>query len=186
MIDPEVAFYIAQGISVVTAVIAILSVQLKNMKGILVTQIIGNSLVASTYFLLGRFTGAGVSIIAVVQTVVMYFYNAKDKKPHIPVTIAFIAAYVLNAVLTFSSVFDIFPAISAVCFALAVAQTKPIRFRFFSIWNPLCWTVYDVYAKAPVNLLMHLGILISVLVACVRLDGFFGLMKKRNSKNSDS
>ena len=77
--NPELLPYVVNGISMITAVIAILSVQLKNMKGILATQLIGNTLAASTYFLMGGFTGAGVSIIAVVQTVVMYFYNAKDK-----------------------------------------------------------------------------------------------------------
>ncbi len=176
----EIAFYIAQGISVITAIIAIMSAQLKNMKAILVTQIIGNSLASSTYFLLGGFSGAGISIIAVLQTVVMYFYNVNDKKPHIPVTAAFILAYVVNAVLTFGSIFDIFPAIAAICFALAVAQTKSMNYRFFSIWNPLCWLVYDVYTHAYGNLLMHLGIFISVMIACVRLDGFFGLIKKKN------
>ena len=176
--NPELLPYIVNGISIITAVIAILSVQLKNMKGILATQLIGNSLAASTYFLMGGFTGAGVSIIAVVQTVVMYFYSLKDKKPHVPVTIAFIAAYVINSVLTFSSIFDIFPAISAICYALAVAQIKPIRFRFFSIWNPFCWMFYDVHAQLPINFLMHLGIFISVIVACIRLDGFFGLIPK--------
>ena len=180
--NPEIVFYIAQGISVITAAIAILSAQLKNMKGILITQIIGNSLAASTYFLLGGFSGAGISIIAVLQTVVMYFYNVKDKKPHIPVTVAFILAYLVNAAFTFGSIFDIFPAIAAVCFALAVAQTKSMNYRFFSIWNPLCWMVYDVYAQAYGNLLMHLGIFISVIIACIRLDGFFGLIKNNNKK----
>lgn len=182
--NPETVFYIAQGVSVVTAVIAILSAQLKNMKGILITQIIGNSLAASTYFLLGGFTGASVSIIATLQTVVMYFYNIKDKKPHIPVTLAFILAYVVNAVLTFGTLFDIFPAIAAVCFALAVAQTKPMIYRFFCIWNPLCWLVYDIYTHAYGTLLMHLGIFISVMIACFRLDGFFGLIKKKNKNNT--
>ena len=181
--NPEILPYVVNGISVITAIIAILSVQLKGMRGILVTQIIGNTLAASTYFLVGRFTGAGVSIIAVVQTVVMYFYNMKDKKPHRIVTLAFIAAYIINAALTLLTVFDIFPAISAVCYALAVAQIKPVRFRFFSIWNPLCWMIYDVYAKLPVNFLMHLGIFISVIVACVRLDGFFGLIPKTKKEN---
>ena len=40
--------------------------------------------------------------------------------------------------------------------------------------------VYDVYTHAYGNLLMHLGIFISVMIACVRLDGFFGLIKKKN------
>lgn len=174
---PETAFYIAQGIGAITAAIAILSAQLKNMKGILITQIIANSLAASTYFLLGGFTGAGVSIIAVLQTAVMYFYNVKDKKPPVPVTASFIAAYVVNAALTFGSVFDIFPAIAAICFALAVAQTRSMSYRFFCIWNPLCWIVYDVYTQALGNLFMHLGIFISVIIACIRIDKFFGLIK---------
>ena len=41
-------FYIAQGISIVTALVAILSMQLKNMKSILVFQITANLLAAST------------------------------------------------------------------------------------------------------------------------------------------
>jgi hypothetical protein len=183
MMNQEVAYYIAQGISVATAVIAILSVQLKNMKGILVTQLIGNFLASSTYFLLGGFTGAGVSIIAVVQTVIMYLYNVKDKKPHVAVTVAFISAYVLNAALTYSSAFDILPAVAAVCYALSVVQTKPMAFRFFNIWNPLCWIFYDVYKGAHVNFLTHLGIFISVVIACVRLDGFFGLLNKKQKQH---
>lgn len=136
--------------------------------------------------MLGGFSGAGVSIIAVVQTVVMYLYNVKNKKPHLAVTVMFICVYVLNAALTFSSAFDIFPEISATCYALAVVQTKPMAFRFFSIWNPLCWMIYDVYSHAQVNLLMHLGIFISVMVACVRLDGFFGILKKNKRKDKDN
>ena len=179
--DPNIAFYIAQGISIITAVIAILSVQLKGMKAILVTQIIGNTLASSTYFLLGGFSGAGVSLIAVVQTVVMYFYSVRGVKPHVPVTAAFILAYILNSALTFSSVFDILPAIAAVCFALSVSQSKPILFRFFGIWNPLSWLIYDVYARAYGNMLMHLGVFISIIIACIRYDGFFGLIKKKNN-----
>jgi hypothetical protein len=53
--NPELLPYIVNGISVITAVIAVLSVQLKNMKGILATQLIGNTLAASTYFLMGGF-----------------------------------------------------------------------------------------------------------------------------------
>ena len=73
-------FYIAQGISIVTALVAILSMQLKNMKSILVFQITANLLAASTYFLLGGFSGAGISLIAIIQLIVMFFYNKKNTK----------------------------------------------------------------------------------------------------------
>ena len=74
-------FYIAQGISIVTALVAILSMQLKNMKSILIFQITANLLAASTYFLLGGFSGAGISLIAIIQLIVMFFYNKKNIKP---------------------------------------------------------------------------------------------------------
>ena len=56
-------FYIAQGISIVTALVAILSMQLKNMKSILIFQITANLLAASTYFLLDIFSGAYINVL---------------------------------------------------------------------------------------------------------------------------
>ena len=41
-------FYIAQGISILTAIVAILSMQMKSMKAILITQICAN-LLASVF-----------------------------------------------------------------------------------------------------------------------------------------
>ena len=181
--DFDVAFYIAQAISIINTGIAMFSAQMKNMKAILFTQILANVIAAATCLLLGGLSGVGVSIIAVIQTVVMYFYNANGKKPNVAVTAVFILAYVLNAVFTFSTAFDVFPAIAAVCFALAVAQTKPMAYRFFSIWNPLSWLVYDIYIGAYVNIIMHVGIFVSIIIACFRLDGFFGLIKKETTKN---
>lgn len=182
--DNETAFYIAQGISVFTALLAMLSVQLKGMKQILITQIGANLLAAVTYFLLGGLSGAMISIVAVVHALIMYFYNLGGKKPHFAVTGAFILVYVLNSALTFKSAFDILPAAAAVCFALALAQTRPVIFRFFSFWNPLLWIIYDGHTLAYGNLLTHMGIFISVVVACVRYDGFFGLFKRKKEKNN--
>ena len=78
MCDKKVVFmefYIAQAISILTALIAIASMQMKTMKSILITQITANLLAASTYFLLGGFSGAGISLIAIIQLIVMYFYK---------------------------------------------------------------------------------------------------------------
>ena len=76
-------FYVAQGISILTAIVAIMSMQLKSMKGILISQIIANLLASSTYFVLGSFSGAGISLIAIIQLVVVYIYDKKNVKPHL-------------------------------------------------------------------------------------------------------
>jgi hypothetical protein len=168
--DPQVAFWIAQSISVVTTLIAILCMQLKKMNMILLCQITSNFLAGLTYLLLGGISGLGISIIAVVQSVIMYFYGKKGKSPHPIVTVAFCASYFACSLLVYQSIFDILPAAAAVFFALSVAQKKPSNYRIFAAINPIFWIAYDIYTLAYVYILMHSGILISAVVGIIRLD----------------
>lgn len=164
------SFYIAQGISVLTGISAVITMQFKSMKNILIGQIIMNLLTASTYFLLGGFSGAGICLLAIVQTVTMFFYNIKNKKPHKAVIVAFILLYIGCSAFYYTSPVDIFSALAAVCFALSIVQTKASGSRFWYSINPLCWVVYDVYTRAYGNLIMHSVIFISTVIAIIRND----------------
>lgn len=168
--DTQTAFWIAQSISVLTALIAILSLQFKSMRLILVSQIFANLLAGSTYILLGGLSGAGVSIIAVIQAIVMYVLKQKNIKPHFLVTLAFIAAFVAYSVWSYKSPLDLLPMCAAIFYSLSIAQKKPRFFRLFGTINPTFWVAYDAYTLAWVNLLMHLGIFLSGLVGIIRLD----------------
>ena len=176
--NPQTAFWIAQGISVVTTVIAILCMQLKKMKAILICQLLANTLAGLTYFFLDGKSGIGISILAVVQTVVMYFYGKKEKIPHPLVTIAFCASYVIYSLLIFENAFDLLPAAAAIFFALSVAQKKPSLYRIFAAINPIFWIAYDVYEDAYIYIFMHSGIFISAVIGIIRLD----IIEKRKNR----
>ena len=171
------AFYIAQGISVLTALTAIVMMQFKSMKKILAGQILANLLTASTYFLLGGFSGAGICFAAIAQSVVMFLYDRKGKSPHPAVLAGFIALYVACSVIYYTSPIDILSAMAAVCFAVSIAQKKPSASRAWYVMNPLFWMVYDLYTRAYGNYIMHLVIFISTLTAMIRLD----LQKKKEN-----
>jgi len=177
-----VDLYIAQIISILTAVVAILSMQMKTMKSILITQITANLLASSTYFLLDGFSGAGISLIAIIQLIVMFIYNKNNRSPHLLVIIGFIIAYVTYSIFILKGFIDIFPALAAICFALGIAQKNPTIFRFWGLLNPLCWLVYDIYTMAYVSSLMRLGIFISALIAMIRLDGLFKTKNKQSKE----
>ena len=168
------SFYIAQAISVLTAAAAIITMQFKSMKNILIGQIVINLLAASTYFLLGGFSGAGICFIAIAQTITMFFYNVKNKKPHKAVIIGFILLYFACSAVYYTSPIDIISALAAICFALSIVQTNASGSRIWYSINPLCWVVYDIYTKAYGNLIMHLVIFISTAAAIIRND----IMKK--------
>lgn len=174
--DPQVAFYLAQGISVVTGILAIVMMQFKNMKTILLFQIIVNLTASLNYLLLGGDTGAIVSMLAIVQSIVMFVYNTKGIKPHLVVIIGFVLCYVAcsayNIIMTRDPM-ELLPAFAAVCFSVSLVQEKPAAFRIWGALNPSCWLPYDIYTASYVMFCVHLGILISSLVAMIRVDRVF-------------
>ena len=170
-------YYIAQLISILTALFAVLSMQMKKMKYVLITQILANLLAASTYLLLNGFSGAGISLIAILQLVVVYIYNVKKVEVHKPVIGIFIGLYAIFSIVNYKTIIDFFPFLAALCFALGISQKEAKSFRVFGIINPLCWLVYDIFTHAYVNVLIRVAIFISSLVAMIRLDG---LLKKKN------
>ena len=181
--DHEVAFYLAQGVSVVTGILAISMMQFKNMRAILLFQIISNLLASTNYLLLGGDTGAIVSVLAIAQSVVMYFYNCRSKEPHKSVVATFILAYVAFSaynVISSRDLMELLPAFSAICFAVSLLQKKPSNFRIFGALNPSFWLPYDLYTEAYVMFFVHFGILVSCLWAMIKLDGFLGIMKKKD------
>ena len=170
-------FYIAQGISVLTAIVSVVMMQFKKMHWILLGQITTNILAGSTYLFLGGFSGAGISVVAVVQSVVMFLCNRAGKKPHWTIVSGFILRYVLCSVYYYTSPIDLCSSVAAAVFAISIVQEKPAASRAWYVFNPLLWVVYDVYTAAYVNVMVHGAIFISTAVAMVRLDGLFARKK---------
>ena len=141
-------FYIAQGISIVIGILAVIMMQFKSMTKILVFQILCNLLTALTYFLLGGFSGAGLCVIAIVQSVTMFLYNLKHVPPHKPVILVFILLYLGCSAFYYQSPVDLFSALAAICFAMSIVQTQSARSRFWYLFNPLCCLIYDIFTKA--------------------------------------
>ena len=182
----EVEFYIAQGISVVTAIIAACTMQLKNLKMILLGQLTTNLLVAFSYILLGGLSGGGICLIAVVQSTVMFFYNQKKKKPQWWVLSLFIAAYVACSIVYYDVFIDIFPAIAAVCFSISIAMRTPFLSRLWFIFNPILWAIYDISTLAFGNFLIHMVVFGSTAIALIRVDDIFGLKKCKKVERQES
>ncbi len=163
-------FYIAQGISILTGIVAVVMMQFKDMKNILAGQILANLLTASTYLLLGGFSGAGICIIAIVQSVAMFLYSLKKIPPHKAVIAVFVVLYIACSAFYYQSPPDLFSALAAVCYAFSVVQTKSSLSRLWYLFNPLCWLIYDLFTKAYGNFLLHVVVFASTLLAILRND----------------
>ncbi len=178
--DITVPFIISQIIGLITTVTAVVSVQFKSMKLILIFELLSNLLVASTYILLGGISGSYICLVASVQTVVSYIYAKKKKEVPGFITAIFICAYIAITVFTFKTPIDILPGICAVTFALAVVQTKSSGYRVFMATNSFLWIVYDLVVKAYTMIITHGLLLGSIIIAMARYD-----IKKQNGNKKE-
>lgn len=168
--------FIAQAIGVLTAVCAVITVQFKNIRSILLGEIAANLLVALNFALLGGLSGAGVCILATVQTIWIYYYNRRKKGFPMPLNIGFMVGYTVVSALSFSGFPSVLSWIAAILYALSVTQPNAKKYRIYMLLNSLIWVVYDIDLHAWTQILTHGFLAVSVLTAMARLD--YGKNKK--------
>ncbi len=163
-------FILAQIAGLVTAVLAMFAVQLKDMKNILIMGVITNALTVANYWLLGEMSGAWICIIAIVQTLWIYYYGRSQRRFPKRLNYMFMLLYSAAVLLTFGKVYDVLAWIAALAFALAVVQQESSKYRLIIMVNSLSWIIYDLVTRSYTMALTHSLIALSVVIAIFRLD----------------
>lgn len=165
-------FIIGQIISIVALIIAVVIAQFKDVKHILIGEIVSNLSVALSFVFLGGLSGAWICIVAAIQTLIIYFankHNLAQNKRNI-LTIVFAIAYVVGTIIVYQGWSDIISCACALLYIMAIIQTDSAKYRWFMAANSLLWVIYDFNAAAYVNIVTHGMLLVSLIVAKIRLD----------------
>ena len=177
-------------IGIFNTIFAVASMQFKNMKFVLLFQLICNSLLTIQYVLEGRISVSGVVVLAVVQTIIRFFFDRKKKPFPVWLTFVFILLFTIVSIVMMKSPYDLITCVAVWFFAIFVVQKRSSVARFCSFMNVLLWLVYDVLC-APSAVLTHTVILIFVLVGIIRLDrkdwkSFFANLGKKKCRDAIS
>jgi hypothetical protein len=81
--------FISQILGIIVCLAAIVSMQFKNVKYVLICQLICNGLGALCYILDGGFSGCGIYIVATLQVLVYYILRRKQIEPHKTLSVCF-------------------------------------------------------------------------------------------------
>lgn len=174
-------FIFSQVCGFVVFIAAVVSFQLKNIKGALVCQLICNGLGALSYILLDGLSGCGLFLVAVLQSIVYFIFRAMDKKAPLAVAVAFLLAYITCSILTYKTPTDLISAVAALTCALGLAQEKPSAYRAFLLVNGLLWIIYDLNVGAYTMIITHVATALSAGIGIVRLD----LKDKKKRRQND-
>ena len=165
-------FIIGQVISFFALIIAIVIAQFKDVKYILIGEIVSNLSIALSFVFLGGISGAWICIVAAVQTIIIYYSNKYDleQKKRTYLTVLFAIIYIAGSVVVYQGWADVVSCACAILYIFAIVQTETKKYRWFMAINSLLWVIYDMSTAAYVNIITHGMLLVSLAIAMIRLD----------------
>ena len=168
MIGDFMTYYIGQALGIVVTIGAILTMQIKNKKPMLIVSAIVNVLSALNILLLDKFSsGVIICLVAVFQIIFSLWHEKKGTEIPLVEKIVFLALYVAGGVVGFEKPIDILSIIAAVLYMFAMIQKKEQNIRLFLLGNMATWTVYHTILGSTAVFAQIAGI-ISSLIALYR------------------
>ena len=121
----NIIYIIAQVLAFVACFFHVISMQCKKRKQILFFFIIGNIVGASglLLLLLKAYAGSLIQFVFALETIINYILEIRKKKNTISLVVFYIVLSTITSIITFHSLIDIIPLISAILHTITIIQT---------------------------------------------------------------
>ena len=163
-------FVLAQIFGVIGIIFSVLSMQMKTKKNIMLMLLGLNTASALNFLFLNSISGSLVCFFGVLETIINYLFDSKNKKIPVYIIIFYI---VVNLILGFSSyktILDLVPIICALLYVGTVCTKKESNIRKLMFANQSFWLVYDIIVKAYMFSISNILTLISTIISMYRFD----------------
>ena len=165
-------FYVAQALGLLTTVCVVVAKQLKNMRYILLCEMLANLLCAVSSFLLGGLSGAWICAVATIQVGMLFALDKKgiQKKTRILLSCLFAAVYIIGTATVYTSWRDLISCGGAMLFLIAIGQSRPSRYRICMCTQAAFWTAYYLSILSFGSMVTNVVSLASAVLGIIRLD----------------
>jgi len=158
--------------------------QQKSRIGLLVSKLVSDVIWFFQYALIGAWSGAAISIIAIIRELI--FINRQKKWARSPFwLVLFLVLSGISGVVTWKNIYSIFPCIASALAVIGFWIGKPKLSRFLSYPISGCMLTYAISHTAYMAIINELLTIVSSIVGNIRHDFKKNpTPKKSESKNS--
>ena len=170
---------IGQAVGILAMAFNIFSYQQKKQTNLLVCQLMGASLFAVNFFLLGAWVGALLNIVAAVRTV-LFLFKEKLKTTHpiwlIGFSLLFVAFYVLSFTVFGTAptvpnfLLEVLPVVGSVALSLGYMLDDTTWVRRMGLISSPAWLIYNIYHLSVGAIVCEVLSLISIFLGILRHD----------------
>lgn len=156
-------------IGIFTTAAAVLGMQCKAMRNVILCQLITNVLLGTQYVIEGALSAAVTVPFAIALSVISLAFSLKGRNVPKFIVALFSVAFTVIIALTFTGLYDLLALAALLFCVLAITSKKSYQARVCTAINCICWLIYDILC-APSAILTHSVVLAFTLVGIIRLD----------------
>ena len=169
MPDAATLKIIAQVLGFMGAAIVVVGMQQKEYKHVAICKISNQFLGGVHYALLGGFTGMLTNLASCITTCI-YYFRIKKGKSTLPFQIAFATLFVILGLLSWHGPISILVIIAKLASSVAMGNKNPRVIRILNLISSPCWLIYNIYVGSLAGIISDSSVIISVIIAIIRLD----------------
>lgn len=163
-------FVIAQFFGVLGIIFSVTSMQMKTKKNIMILLICLNLSSALNFVFLDSLSGSFVCFFAVIETLINYMFDSKNKKIPIYIIGLYIIINIILGLWGFKRLKDVLPIIGATLYCLSISVKKESTLRKITFVYTTIWLIYDLSSKAYMFSICSMLTLVSIIIAIYRFD----------------
>lgn len=171
-------FIVAQLLGIVIIIGNAVTMQLKRKKEILIGFIIINAICVVQFCMLQGYSASLICFVAIIQAVINYQYERKEKEFPKYLVILYILSSFLCGMVTYQKPLDVLPVIAAILYTLSIIQNKEKNLRILVLLNITIWAIYDTIIGAYTNTISDIVFMGSTIIGMVRYDILKGKKEK--------
>lgn len=161
---------IAQILGGLGALAMMLSSWQKSRKKMFIYLLFDNVFYFFQYIVLKAYSGAFTNIVGLIRTLVFSKKGANKLMSSRYPLIIVIFLYIIINIFTYDGIISLFPAIASIIYAVVLWQDEPKNIRMGSSIMFGMWFVYNLIVKAYVAAFTELLLMISSIIAIIKLD----------------
>lgn len=169
----------AQTVGIVGMIIMVLSYQGKSQKSVIAMQLLGNSLFAVNYLLLGALVGCMLNVLGVIRAIV-FLFKKQLRADRLPWLVAFICAYISTYIMSFTLfgkeptpfnlAVEMLPVIGMIALNIGFRLKNASDIRRCALINSPAWLIYNTAVFSVGGILGEVFSLTSIFIGIFRLD----------------
>lgn len=164
------SFVIAQIFGVLSIIVSVLSMQLKDRENILLSLFLINLFSAFYFVFLRSFSGAYVCLFADLEILINSFFESKKMNTPIFVIVIYVIITIFLGMFTYKSMIDLLPIFCSLLYCCSIIVKEESDIRKLTLIKQIVWFVFEIKINAYLFSFFSIIIIISILFAIYKYD----------------